>query len=130
MAVAVVAGRLGLDPWFGHYHNRHLFFLPTVMLVAWLWGLGPGLLAAALFSVALRLFFSLGTTETFFRANSDIFLFALVGAAICALVQSLQRARQRADAATRSREQLLAVVAHDLTNPLHAVKLAEEGIRS
>jgi signal transduction histidine kinase len=130
LAAAVVAGRLGLDPWFGHYHNRHLFFLPTVMLAAWLWGFGPGLLAAALFSVALRLYFSQGTNETFLRANSDIFLFALVSAAVCGLIRSLQRARQRADAATRSREQLLAVVAHDLTNPLAAVKLAEEGIRS
>jgi signal transduction histidine kinase len=130
LAAAVVAGRIALDPWFGHYHNRHLFFLPTVMLVAWLWGFGPGLLATALFSVALRLFFAQGTSEGLLRANSDIFLFALVSGAVCGLIRSLQRARQRADASTQSREHLLAVVAHDLTNPLNAVKLAEEGIRS
>jgi signal transduction histidine kinase len=128
MSGAIVAGRLALDPWFGHHHNRHLFFLPTVMLAAWLWGFGPGLVAAAMFSAALRIYWR-EPVESFVRANSDIVLFALVSTAICALIQSLQRARERADAAMRSREQVLAIVAHDLMNPLHAIKLGEERIR-
>jgi signal transduction histidine kinase len=128
LAVGMVAGRLALDPWFGHHHNRHLFFLPTVMLAAWLWGFGPGLVAAAVFSVALRLYWG-EPAESFVRANSDILLFALLSAVICAVIRSLHLARERADEATRSREQVLAVVAHDLTNPLHAVKLAEERLR-
>jgi signal transduction histidine kinase len=127
-AGAVTFGRLRLDPWMGHSHNRHLFFLPTVMIVAWLWGFGPGLLAAAMFAVALRIFWT-DATESFIHANSDIALFVLVSVAICFTIRSLQRARQRADEVTRSREQLLAVVAHDLTNPLNAVKLAEERLR-
>jgi signal transduction histidine kinase len=128
MTLAVTAGRLRLDPWLGHHHNRHLFFLPTVMVVAWLWGLGPGLLGAIVFGVALRLYWT-EATESFIHANSDVALFLLVSAAICATIRSLQRARQRADAATQSREQVLAVVAHDLANPLHAVKLAEQRLR-
>jgi signal transduction histidine kinase len=126
-AVAVTLGRLWLDPWMGHTRNRHLFFLPTVLLIAWLWGFGPGLLGAVLFSVALRVFWT--PPESFIHANSDVALFLIVSAAVCATIRSLDRARRRADAATHSREQLLAVVAHDLTNPLHAVKLAEERIR-
>ena len=129
VSVGVTLGRLRLDPWLGHGHNRHLFFLPTVMVIAWLWGFGPALLSAALFSVALRVFWT-DATESFVHANSDILLFALVSTAICLTIRSLQRARVRADAARASREQLLAVVAHDLTNPLHAVKLAEERLRS
>jgi signal transduction histidine kinase len=126
-AAAVTLGRLRLDPWMGHTRNRHLIFLPTVMLIAWLWGFGPGLLGAALFTVALRVFWT--PPESFIHANSDVALFLLVSALICATIRSLQRARQRADEAMRAREQLLAVVAHDLTSPLHAVKLAEERIR-
>jgi signal transduction histidine kinase len=126
-AAVVTIGRLQLDPWVGHSHNRHLFFLPTVMLISWLWGFGPGLVGAFLFGVALRVFWT--PPESFLRANSDIALFCLVSVAICFTIRSLLRARQRADAATQSREQLLAVVAHDLSNPLHAVKLAEERLR-
>ncbi|HVU49108.1 MAG TPA: ATP-binding protein [Polyangia bacterium] len=126
-AIAVTFGRLRLDPWMGHTHNRHLFFLPTVMLISWLWGFGPGLVGATIFGVALRVFWT--PPESFVRANSDIALFLLVSVAICVTIRSLQRARQRADAATHSRERLLAVVAHDLSNPLHAVRLAEERLR-
>jgi signal transduction histidine kinase len=126
-AAAVAFGRLRLDPWMGHTHNRHLFFLPTVMLIAWLWGFGPGLAGALLFGVALRAFWT--PPESFIHANSDIALFLLISVAICVTIRSLMYARQRADAATQSREQLLAVVAHDLANPLHAVRLAEERLR-
>ena len=126
-AVAVTFGRLQLDPIMGHTRNRHLFFLPTVMLIAWLWGFGPGLVSAFMFGAALRVFWT--PPESFIRANSDVALFVLVSIAICATIRSLLRARERADAATHSREQLLAVVAHDLANPLHAVKLAEERLR-
>jgi signal transduction histidine kinase len=129
MSAAVTLGRLKLDPWLGHSHNRHLFFLPTVILAAWLWGFAPGLFGAAILAAALRVFWT-DHRESFVHANSDVLLFLLVSAAICAIVRSLQHARQRADEATRSREQLLAVVAHDLGNPLYAVRLAEERIRA
>ncbi|HVX97695.1 MAG TPA: HAMP domain-containing sensor histidine kinase [Polyangia bacterium] len=129
LSAFVTLGRLKLDPWLGHSHNRHLFFLPTVILTAWLWGFAPALFSAAIFAVALRAFWT-DHHESFLHANSDIALFLLVSAAICAIVRSLQHARETADEATRSREQLLAVVAHDLGNPLHAVRLAEQRIRA
>jgi signal transduction histidine kinase len=128
MAVAVTVGRLRLDPWLGHSHNRHLVFLPAVMLIAWLWGFGPGLFGSALFGGGLLIFWQ-EPPGSFLHTKSDVALFLLVSGVMCATIRSLQRARQRADASTRSREQVLAVVAHDLTNPLYAVKLAEERLR-
>src|SRR5580692_10337421 len=54
----VVVARLGLDPWWGQEQNRHLVFLPTVMLAAYLAGFGPGLVAALLSTIALDLLWS------------------------------------------------------------------------
>ena len=42
----VVLGRLALNPWWGVQQNRHLVFLPTVLLAAWLGGFGPGVVSA------------------------------------------------------------------------------------
>jgi signal transduction histidine kinase len=127
LTVLVVAGRLALDPWWGRQHNRHLLFLPTVMLAAWLGGFGPGLLSAAISTLSLAYFW---TEPAFgFHVNADLVLFLALSAVICALVQSLHVARARADAALRSREQVLAVVIHDLRNPLTAVKMTSEALQ-
>ncbi|HXI54599.1 MAG TPA: HAMP domain-containing sensor histidine kinase [Polyangia bacterium] len=128
MTLLVVAGRMALDPWWGHHHNRHLVFLPTVMIAAWLGGLGPGLLSATLCTSALAIFWN-DSGESFLRSNSDLVLFALVSVATCVLVEFLHRARARADAATESREQIMAVVAHDLRNPLSVVTIAAQRLQ-
>ena len=49
----VVAGRVALDPVWGHRHNRHLVFIPMVLVAAWLGGLGPGVVSAVLSTAAL-----------------------------------------------------------------------------
>jgi len=127
LTVLVAAGRLALDPWWGRQHDRHLVFLPTVMLAAWLGGLGPGLLSATLSTVALATFWAEPVPGLY--ASAELVLFFGVSAAICALVQSLHLARARADAARRSREQVLAVVVHDLRNPLTAVRVAVQTLQ-
>jgi signal transduction histidine kinase len=124
----VVLARLALDASWGREHNRHLVFLPTVMLSAWLGGLGPGLVSAALSTVALDYFWT-SPPHLLFRLNLELTLFLLIATAICFLVQSLHNARARADDARRSHEQVLAVVAHDLRNPLSTVKMTSERIR-
>jgi signal transduction histidine kinase len=127
LTALVVAGRLALDPWWGRQHNRHLVFLPTVMLAAWLGGVGPGLLSAVIGTLALGCFWTEPTHGL--PVNSDLVLFFFVSAAICALVQSLHVARARADDARKSREQVLGVVVHDLRNPLSAVKVTTESLQ-
>ena len=37
----VVIGRVALNASWGRQHNRHLVFLPAIMLVSWLGRLGP-----------------------------------------------------------------------------------------
>jgi signal transduction histidine kinase len=124
----VVAGRLALDPWWGHQHNRHLVFIPTVMVAAWFGGLGPGLLSAALSTVALGDFWLDPKSESLGVAVVEVAMFFAVGVAVSAMVESLHRARSRAEAASRSRERVLEVVAHDLRNPLNAIGLSAEGL--
>jgi signal transduction histidine kinase len=55
-------------------------------------------------------------------------LFFLLSIALCALIGSLQAARLRADAAMRSKERVLEIVAHDLRNPLSAIKMTSAGL--
>ena len=58
LTALVVAARLELDPRWGRQHNRHLVFLPTVLLAAWLGGFGPGLLSTILSTAALAYFWA------------------------------------------------------------------------
>jgi signal transduction histidine kinase len=124
----VVAGRVALDPWWGHQHNRHLVFIPTVMVAAWFGGLGPGLLSAALATLALGDFWIDPVHESLGVTVIEVALFFAVGVAVSAIVESLHRARARAESAVRSRERVLQIVAHDLRNPLGAIGLSADAL--
>ncbi len=126
LTTMVVVGRLALDPVWGRQHNRHLVFLPTVMLAAWFGGFGPGFLSAALSTLALAYFWSDRTGPAHF--NADLALFLFVAFWICAVIRSLQVARARADAAKKARESLMELVIHDLRNPLTAIRVAAESL--
>lgn len=123
LTLFVAVGRHALNPLWGEHHNRHLVFLPTVMLAAWFGGFLPGVLSTAISTAALYFFWPDTGQSVWYAPSSDLFLFAAIGVAVCRLMDSLQRARARADAATRSREHVLQIVAHDLKNPLNAVKM-------
>jgi signal transduction histidine kinase len=124
----VIVGRLALDPVWGRQHNRHLVFLPTVMLAAWFGGFGPGMLSAALSTMALGHFW----TEPWsgFHINSDLILFFFVSVAVCELVESLHLARSHADDSRRAHERVMEVVVHDLRNPLTAIKATSEALQN
>jgi signal transduction histidine kinase len=128
VTVLVVLGRLALDPIWGRQHNRHLVFLPTVMLAAWFGGFGPGLLSVALSTLALGHFWTEPASR--FHVNSDLVLFFFVSVAICELVESLHLARAHADEAKRAHERVMEVVVHDLRNPLTAIKATSDALQS
>ena len=127
LTLLVVLGRLALDPVWGRQHNRHLVFLPTVMVAAWFGGFGPGLLSVALSTLALGKFWAEPTSG--FHINSDLVLFFFVSVAICELVESLHLARAHADDAKRAHERVMEVVVHDLRNPLTAIKATSEALQ-
>ncbi len=122
---SVVAGRMALNPWWGLHRNRHLVLLPAVMVAAWLGGFGPGLLAGVLSTVALYGFWA-DTPGIFHLPTLDLVLYLAVSAVVCALIASLQTARARAIAATRSRQRVLEIVAHDLRSPLTAIQIVTD----
>jgi two-component system, sensor histidine kinase and response regulator len=128
LTVAVVAGRLALDPWWGQHQNRHLVFLPTAMLAAWLGGFGPGVISSVLCTLAIDYFWT-EPRQVLFHPSFELILFLLVAVAMARLIESLHRARGRADAARDSREQVLAIVAHDLRSPLTTIKASTTLIR-
>ena len=128
MTVLVVLGRLALDPVWGRQHNRHLVFLPTVMLAAWFGGFGPGLLSVGLSTLALGHFWT--EPASGFHVNSDLVLFFFVSVAVCELVESLHLSRAHADDARRAHERVMEVVVHDLRNPLTAIKATSDALQS
>jgi len=127
LTLAVVLGRLALNPWWGVQQNRHLVLLPTVMLAAWWGGLRPGIVSALLSTLALQLLWS-KEPGLVHLPTVDVVLFLAVSLVICVLVSSLQLAKLRADTATRSHERVLEIVAHDLRNPLTAIKALGESL--
>ena len=128
LTIVVVLGRLALDPLWGRQHNRHLVFLPTVMLAAWFGGFGPGLLSVALSTLALGHFWT--ESGAGFHVNSDLVLFFFVSVAVCEVVESLHLARAHADDARRAHERVMEVVVHDLRNPLTAIKATSDALQN
>jgi signal transduction histidine kinase len=95
------------------------------MLTAWLFGFGPGMVSTIISVVALACFWSGAGAG---RVPFELLLFFLVSGAVCMLVRSLQRARDRADVARVSREQVLTVVAHDLRSPLATIMVSASSL--
>jgi signal transduction histidine kinase len=122
----VVLLRMGLNPWWGHHRNRHLVLLPAVMVSAWLGGFGPGLLSGVLTTLALYVFWAEAPEPHLQMPTSDLGIYLALCAVLCALIASLQRVGARADAATRSRERVLQIVAHDLRSPLTSIQMVTD----
>jgi signal transduction histidine kinase len=128
LTLAIIAGRFALDPWWGLHQNRHLVFLPTVMLSAWLGGYGPGLVSAAICTFAIDYFWT-EPRYVLLHPTFELFLFFFIAVATCKLIGSLHAARAKAEAARKSREQVLTIVAHDLRNPLTTIRMTATLLR-
>ena len=91
--VVVLLLRFALQPWLG-LSVPYLQFFPAVMLVSWLGGVGPGLLAVGLAAAASDFFFlrptySFAIAETADRVSLP--LFVLIGLAIVGLFEKVRR---------------------------------------
>jgi signal transduction histidine kinase len=128
LTLIIIAARVALNPVLGREHDRHLFLLPAVILAAWIGGLGAGFASSVLCGVALSVLWT-GPGLASFPPTVDVVLFFLIGLAVTALVESLRVARTHAESAGAARDQLLAIVVHDLGNPLSSIKLAAESLR-
>ena len=128
-----------------------LFFVPAVALSAWYGGVGPSALATFLSLLLIDLnFLEPGGSLTIDRVEAlEIVAFMIVAATITITMTALQRARalaelraaelkrmneevgrsyndererrRVAELMTQAREEVLAVVAHDLRNPLNVI---------
>lgn len=108
---AFLLARLALEPWLG-LSVPYLQFFPAIMLVAWLVGLGPGMLATAL-SVTSADYFFLAPVHRFAIDSSaervSLPLFAAIATMVVLLTESLRRSERAsrdaaATATARARE--------------------------
>jgi signal transduction histidine kinase len=123
-----------------------LLLWPAVMACAWFGGLGPGLLAtgqSALVTASLFFgpphWFSLTKPEDW----AGVALFVLLGSSLSLLCEMLRRARRQAEQyardlrrqaeeladADRRKDEFLALLAHELRNPLAPIQNAVEVLK-
>lgn len=97
-------------------------FMAAVMMAAWYGGLGPGLLATALSALALD--FLLAPTYSLGTSLADglrVGVFVLVAVFLSSLNAARRRLAQALREQDRRKDELLAIVAHELRNPLAAI---------
>jgi signal transduction histidine kinase len=98
-------------------------FFAAVAVSAWYGGLGPGLLATALAGWATA-FFLLEPAYSLRLDWDDVIrvaVFCLVAVLIGVLHETGRREREKALAANRAKDHFLAVLSHELRNPLHPI---------
>lgn len=103
-------------------------FFAAVMISAWFGGLGPGLLATALAAASSAYFFFF-PRYSFWIDTDDVIrgtLFIAVAVLISSLQAQAQEAREQAEAANRAKDRFLAILSHELRNPLNPVLAAAE----
>lgn len=131
VSVTLLARDLGR---FWEVFGRHPYLVewPTVIVAAWLGGIGPGLLADALATLAILFIWIEAKRPPAVSRPEDLValvLFVACGVVVSVLIESLHRARERERALRQSREVVLGVVAHDLRNPLNSILVATSLLR-
>jgi len=104
-------------------------FLAAVMISAWYGGLGPGLVATgvSLLGAARLLLADIPPTMpsiTGVSMGMDLLTFLVAAILISSLSATLRRARHEAEEATRRKTEFLAVLGHELRNPMGAITAA------
>lgn len=100
------------------------FYLALIMVSAWLGGLWPGVLSTLTCALLADYFWSDPFGSFAISSASEVIslvLFSLMGVTISLLCEQLHAARHDEQLARMQREETLAIVAHDLKNPLGAI---------
>lgn len=103
-------------------HSSSALFFAAVIVSAWYGGLGPGFLATALSALALDFFFlpPLYAPDTGMTESVRLGVFVLVSFLISALNAWEKRRREDLREQGQQKDRFLAVLAHELLNPLSA----------
>jgi signal transduction histidine kinase len=141
-AVAITAAAVAMQRLIWPYvpPSPHLLFYPAVLAAAWFGGFGPGVLAVVLACIAIDFWFLPPVTGLAIENAADaldLAIFAVMGLVTVGLLSrttalirkvraslaEAEAARARLDEACRAREEVLAIVSHDLRSPLSAIEL-------
>ncbi|MFE8644271.1 sensor histidine kinase [Sphingomonas sp. NCPPB 2930] len=137
IAVAARFALMGVLPAFGF---PFLTFFPAVLLASFLTSLGPSLWCAALSTVAAWLYFMAPVGAFTPLAGKDLFalvFFAAILLVDCCVIsamknalKSLKLAESQLRAADVKKDEFLAVMAHELRNPLQIIRLTSKVLKS
>lgn len=135
LAVLLVAGtavvRWMLNPLLGD-SVPHLLFMPAVVLAALVGGLGPGLVATVL-AAAIGTLLWVGPPFSLPFASSDEMVHActalVVGTAISFLSDAMHRASRAEQEANAAKDRFIAVLSHELRQPLTTMVAAVETLK-
>lgn len=133
-ALLLACGFLGLVDLLSRLEGTQLSSIAmlAVVLSALYGGMGPALLAAALSAVGIDYFFAepLHTAFDTWASLFRVLTYGVVGFLIASIVGSLRNAyrelhaqHRQTEAAHRARENMMAIVSHDLRSPLSVVLL-------
>ncbi len=128
--MALLSGGLAiaLGGYFSHHWPLKLPFITLytaiIMASAWFGGFGPGLVCTACCAAAVA-YYWMDPPNSFAVGDpgemSAIVMFVGIGAVISMLSEALHRARRREERARMQREEILAIVSHELRNPLSVI---------
>ena len=112
-------------------------FIVSVLLTAWLGGIGPALLATLLAAVSLDLVTAprLQALSVSEEAITRVVVFVIVAIAVGAMAaarrraeQTTQIARAEAEAANRQKDEFVSMLAHELRTPLTVILSAANAV--